>query len=120
EINARRHCARLSVVIAREAGHPVCNARAMRQMRAISRILWLLDLPPARGTFGGGAALVGRLQAGDVELHHLKHRLRHQARPRLVCVAVSSREGSPSRYGLDPSASGRAAVTGGELFADVT
>src|SRR5262249_22411539 len=24
-----------------QAGHPVCNARAMRQMRAISRILWL-------------------------------------------------------------------------------
>src|SRR5262245_38035355 len=24
-----------------KAGHPVCNARAMRQMRAISRILWL-------------------------------------------------------------------------------
>lgn len=50
----------------------------MRQIRAILRILWLLDRPPARamthaGTLGGDAAVVGRLQADDVEFHHLKH-----------------------------------------------
>src|SRR5262245_40985695 len=87
-----------------KAGHPVSNARPMRQMRAISHILWLLDRPPARamthtGTLGGGAAVVGRLQAGDVELRHLKHRLRHQAHPRPIPAdpAEASRHSADDR-----------------------
>src|SRR5262245_3084234 len=85
------------VVIAAKAG-PSSNARPMRQMRAISRILWLLDRPPARamthtGTLGGGAAVVGRSQAGNVELHNLKHRLGHQAQVRSTLRRASGAAG---------------------------
>jgi len=77
-----------------------------------STILWLLDRPPARamthtGTLGGGAAVVGRSQAGDVELHNLKHRLGHQAHPRPIPAdpAEASRHSADDRTLL--SVSGR-------------